>query len=643
MRPENNHWRTAAFSVAGLALGAVLGYQFPTSAPVVLVGGETNAGPAMAAPSTEAGKPRPPDSPYEMEPVLKGGSQKIAEFEAWLSTASCDEVTKVMLDNGINTYPGSPPLNALLMRRFGEFSVDERFTCLQSNLRDKQKIQNYDLLEVFSDLAKDTLPRRAEEILELFKKGSQLNSYSIGNALGSWAAADFPAAIAFVGRIEGHGKDQVAERLIGNLAATDLALAQREAMKLPWASGGEDAFRAVAAHMAKTELIGTLDWLAKNGVPTSGRYGGSGPYHSAVMSAASADAAATAQLIMDQPGLFEGERGPQMVGDLFRQWAGRDPAAASAWLEAHPLSETHQKTATRALADLRWQKLTPDQALSEFSTLPGNEQVNRIGRLADKLVEDDPSRAVERLAALLPKTERSEKMLGNLLERLPAEYLPQAIRQFPEMVAEFAKTGSMKDRMFELPAEQMEEVLPLLPEKMREEVRKGQLRSAVISDPDLAMKLVEGMDRDQLDPFVSSTLGVRMAESDPQKAATWVAEIAEGPAKEWAALNLVANWAKYDPDTAVGWLETLPQGRSRDRAALEAAKIQGVTGNHETALMLAAGLGNAKERAEATGFALQQLWTRDPAAAANALSSSGLAPEQQADVEKKLQQGGFTY
>jgi len=256
-------------------------------------------------------------------------------------------------------------------------------------------------------------------------------------------------------------------------------------------------------------------------------------------------------------------------------------------------------------------------------------------------VEDDPGRAVERLAELLPKTERSEKMLGNLLERLPTEYLLQAIRQFPELVGEFAKNGSMGERLFELPEAQTDEVLPLLPEKMREDVRKGQLQSAVTSDPDRAMKLVEGMNRDELDPFVSSTLAVRMAESDPQKAGAWVAEIAEGPAKEWAALNLVANWSNYDPGAAAAWLNTLPPGSSRDRAAVEAAKFQGMTGSPETALSLAAGIGNAGHRVEATGFALQRLWQRDPAAGAAVLSGSGLDAEQQVEVTKKLNAGGY--
>jgi hypothetical protein len=68
----------------------------------------------------------------------------------------------------------------------------------------------------------------------------------------------------------------------------------------------------------------------------------------------------------------------------------------------------------------------------------------------------------------------------------------------------------------------------------------------------------------------------------------------------------------------------------------------GVIGNHESALALAAGPGTAREREQATGFALQRLWNRDPAAA-TALSGSGLAPEQQAALGKKLQQGGFGY
>ena len=328
MPPPNSRFPKAAVlsSLIGLGAGAVLGYRLKAGPP-----------PSPAVPPALTSPPRGSDAsdktaaqarPYDMPLVVEGGFPALAEFEAWLASASCDEVSRLLLDPALNGHP-HPPTSSLLVQRFGEFSVEDRFSGLQKLLAGKEKIGNYALLDVLSDLAHDTLPRRAAEMKELFKLGSQLKSHSIGSALADWAVKDFTAAAAFAGQIEGTGKDEILPYLIGGLADRDLALAQQEALK--GGKGQEEAVRSVAFRMGKKDLAAALDWLNANGQTGRGKYGTGGPYQSAVWAACGEGRAAVAQLIVDRPGLFEGDGGTGLVGEVFKNWASTDSAAASAW------------------------------------------------------------------------------------------------------------------------------------------------------------------------------------------------------------------------------------------------------------------------------------------------------------------------
>ena len=640
MPPSNNRFSKAVvFSpLIGLGAGAALGYLLAASPPPRPV-----VPPALTSPvpvKDSSAKVVAPAPPYDLLLVTKGGFQSLADFESWLASASCDEVSRLLLDPALSVTP-YPPISALIVLRYGEFSVEERFSGLQKLLAGKEKIGNYHLLVVLSDLAHDTLPRRAAEMRDLFKLGSQLEIHSIGAALADWAARDFAAAAAFARQIEGVGMDDILGSLIGSLAHRDLPLAQREALKA--GRGQEKAVRKVAFRMAEKDLAAALDWLNANGQTARGKYGSGGAYQTAVMAACSVNGAAVAQLIVDRPGLFEGDGGTGLVGNVFKQWAATDPTAASAWLASHSLPELHHQAALKQLEEVRQSNLPLDAAIAEVRGLPPEERTERAQLLAARLVADDPASAMTRLASLLPEGAMFGKTAEPLIDRLPDEFLAQAFRQFPGIFKGLNEHGSLMYRLTQLPEGSLAELFPLLPEKDRELLEKKVLQNALSSDPDRALQIAEGMKKESLDPFAGSSIAVHLAGSDPQKAAAWVETFPEGPNREWAAQNLVANWAKYDPDAALAWLETLPPGRSRDRAATEAAKIQGMTGNHDSALALAAGLENAREREEATGFALQRLWNRDRAGGATALSGSGLAPEQQAALEKKLAQGGFSY
>lgn len=642
--PKNNSHGptvTAALAAAGLGLGGALGYIFQSppapSAPVTAA----SAASAAATPAPAPAEARTPPSPYDVPLLLKGSSRDLSEFEAWLRTATCDEVTRVLLDPLVNTYPGNTPLNELLVRRFREFSVNDRFTCLQKRLGDKVQINQYELLPIFSDLAKDTLPNRADEMLALFKKGNQLDDYSLATTLKDWAAADPAAALAFVDKLGNQG-NRLTGLIIAGLADKDPALASQLALKLPPGRARGEALRGVAANMAKKDLGAALDWLNQSGAWDRGN----GPYSTdptegVIGTAVNANPAAAAQLLVDRPGLFENQQGPRQVSALFRQWAGKDPAAVAAWLAAHPLSETHQKAAESALQQASLTRLPMDEALNAWAALPADARSGSLNDLTQRLMSEDPAHAVERLAAVLPQQER-EETLGKLLAYLPAGDFSLAMPYLKELGSYIEKNSHIADRFSYLPADQLEAMIKGLPEKAADLVRAASLENMMDGDSGQALVMMGESGREKLDPFNASRLAVSLSETDPQKASEWVAGFPEGPGKEAATRNLVANWAKFDTPAATAWLQTLPPGPSRDRASLEVAKVQSMTGSSEAALTLASGIQDSGNRTQATGYALQTLWRKDPAAAASSLAASGLPPADQATLTEKLKTGAFS-
>lgn len=635
---------TAALATAGLGMGALLGYllssaPLPAAAPLSAAAAST----ALSVPASPAeAKKLPP--PYDLQAVINGDSRSLSEFDAWLQTASCDEVTRLLMDPALKSILLNRPLNKLLTSRFGEFSVGERFACLGRHLGDKEQLGNFEISQVLSDLARDTLPDRAEEMLALLKMAGQFSAYGLAEALKGWADADLPAVLAFAGKLEGSDKEQVTGLLIGGLAERNLAIAQQQALKLPVGRAKDEAMRNIAVAMAKNDLASSLEWIVQSG---AGERRG-GPVHFldpavyAVREAVKTKPGAAAQLLLDRPGLFEGEQGPRQVSELFKTWAAKDEgAAAAAWLEAHPLSETHQKAAEAALAETRIAKLPLDDAFAQWRTLPDDSRQANLDSIVRRLKMEDPDHAIERVADSLPEKDRA-KTLGKLLTSLGPEQFGQAMPYLAELGAFLEANPYRADQLTGLSKDQLSAALKGLPEKAASILLSRSLENVGNSDPERALSLMEGASLEKINPDTLSQIAVNLAQSDPRKASEWVGGFTEGPAKEWAALNLAVNWAKFDPGAATAWVQGLPPGTSRDRASLEAAKVQSMTGSAENALTLASGIQDPKSRAEATGYALQQLWRRDQAAAATSLARSGLSAEDQAALSAKLAKGGFS-
>ncbi|RYD26095.1 MAG: hypothetical protein EOP86_26445 [Verrucomicrobiaceae bacterium] len=249
---------------------------------------------------------KPSALPYDTETLLAGGFGRLADFEMWLRTASCEDTARLIL--GLKAQQAqqalwNAPVTTLLVRRFREFSVDNRFAVLVKLNADTKRVEVSGCHRIFGDLAEDALPRRAGDFL---------------------------------------------------------------ALKLPQSPVRDQAMGGVARIMAKTSLGEALDWLDAHQFGGKVNYETLSARRSAVSQAASTNPAAVAQLLLDRPGLFENSGGPQQVKSLFETWARKDPAGAAAWLETHPLPAAYQEMAEPVLASerLRRESLERDDRLT---------------------------------------------------------------------------------------------------------------------------------------------------------------------------------------------------------------------------------------------------------------------------------------
>ncbi len=595
---------------------------------------------SISSKSREAGTPAAAEAPYDVKPVLNGSSEQIAQFEAWLSGASCDDVSRLLLEPAFDRVHGHGPLAVLLTRRFRAFPVEERLAGLRRHVKgDDPRAQ---LGRVILDLAQDALPAHSREIATLFKQhNSGLSGSQVAEALRNWAAVDFDAALAFAQAVDlGEHRPDVPGRLLGQLAEQDLADAQRRVLLLSERRVRTAALKGVAETMAKTDLKGALEWLRQSGV--SDHFAGvSGPLEEAMAAAARQSPVGVAEVILNHPGLFEGSSGPHRVGWFFGLWAQGDAAAAAAWLEAYPLAEKHHDRAYAAVVEAQMNGMLLDQAIETWQALPDHLRDTAREKLIGRLVAEDPARALDRLAGLVPADQRLEAM-GEAFSKIPPSHQAQGLRWLPDLADYLTRRPDAAHGLTRLPADELDRALQGVPEEKRLPLQAALASTLAVSDPAKALALVSQVDPQAANPILYSKIATGMMSADPHQAAQWVAGFEEGSSKEWTAQNLVAHWARFDPGAATAWVEALPAGPSRNRATVELAYLHGLTGDHATAIPLAAAVRDDDRRLESYGFALQRLWRRDRPAAERALAQSGLAPDRRADLVRRLSAGEFT-
>lgn len=636
-------------ALAALAAGAGLGWWL-WPAPQPAVAARVIEGPRKPASLAVAETKKAHPLPYDLTAMRNPSALELARFEAWLMTASCDEVTRLIA--GLQSTNGGlgmrDPASRLVFQRFADFSSDERLHALQEHIPAEIKGNDYYLRQAVTALGQDMLPARKEEIAALMKRFPYIGDHEITQMVGSaWVKEDFEGAKAFIESLAKNGGTGVSS-LYHMLAREDMPAAQARALALPPGDEKNKALGAVAGIMARADFAGALQWLQQQGLTDANayRHGGffSGPFEGVFSAAAHHDPAGAAASVLENPGLFENERGPTRVNDLFKTWAGKDLAAARAWLAANPLPEKFDGVARRALDMAELSQLPLNEALAKYKEWPPSMRERAGHDLAMRLVSEDPANALDILADLLPAGRRASVM-GSILGNLPPGNEEQILRRLPELMEVFRQDPDDIHRLSSLPTEDVQAAMEKLSEADRNTMQTALAEQALghggDGDVEKALALLPEIDPNAKDPFLYSRIAVNLAQTDPQRAAEWVADFPEGSSKEWAARNLVATWAKYDPDAAAAWVGHLPAGASRDRSGIEVAYLQALAGDHQSALRVADGVGDESQRGVAYGNALQSLWRRDQAAAERALEAAHLSPDRRERVRTRLRQGEY--
>lgn len=451
--------------------------------------------------------------------------------------------------------------------------------------------------------------------------------------LGPWVQQDFDAARAFVDSVGKKGGRDAIKELFSHLARIDLAVAQERALALPAGEERDKALAGLAVVMAQSNLAGTLQWLHQQGLEDDDHL---------LLIAARRDPSSVAECVLQHPGWFENSRGPSRVGDFFQKWAEGDFAAAQAWLAANPLPEKLQRSAEEALTRVELDQLPFETAVTAWQGLPEAQRKRLTDRMIERLMAEDPAHALERIVEMAPEEKRAEAMFQVIRNTLQDR--KQILRWLPELAGYLRRNSHHIGMLSGFSPEEVQAAISGLPAEDQRSLQIALAEHALNGgnvDPEYVLAMLPGIDPHAKDPFIYSRLAVEMAQADPARAAAWVEDFPEGSSKEWAARNLVASWAKFDPEAAAAWVEKLPAGASRDRSIVELAYLQGLAGDHQAAVRAAGGVGDEGQRAEAYGFALQNLWWRDAAAAEQALAGASLSPEQRVEVLGELQTDGY--
>ena len=641
MRPSlaSHRWFNLVGAIAALTAGIALGWRFtPPPAPP----------PSVSPASTAPAKPPPPLTagtannapPYDLRPLQNPSSQELAAFEAWLASATCEEVWALVGDKPVDRALPSPVVTALLLQRFRSFPAAERLALLRKHAEPGKKFYDARQQKIWLNLMTDLLPAHPQDAAFVAKHVQDAGGYQTAVALADWARQDFDAALAFATSL-GISEARWLPSLIGFLAQADVTAAQRQVTRLPAGTDRDQALAVVGNHLAVQDLATAITWMQENG---GGRPSGSNPFESPLTQmlsdVANRDAASVAAVLLDQPGLFEGPGGADRVTHLFQNWARQDSAAAAAWLQANPLPEGVKTLAEAALFRHQLMDLPQEEIVSAWQAQPEAVQQSVARNLALRLAEGDPATVLDRVAAAFPVDQRSQA-LGWALFRVPATESAQILRWLPDLIPHFKKNSGYDSWLREVPPEQLQQALAQLPEADRHLLQERTAQVLIGEDPERALAALPPVEPNKPDPFLYSHLANELVQSNPEKAAAWVAGFVEGSSKEWAAQNVVAAWGKFDPASAAKWVETLPAGNSRDRATVELAFLHSLTGGHTTALDLAATVQDTGRRLDATGFALHRLWHRDPTAAESALAASRLTADQQRTLMTRLAMGEF--
>ena len=267
-------------------------------------------------------------------------------------------------------------------------------------------------------------------------------------------------------------------------------------------------------------------------------------------------------------------------------WATKDSGEALAWLK-------DQETTAGGLKEGK------QEAMQELRLLKAG--------LIQGLAAQDPNRAM----SLLPSMDEKER--GPLMAVIAREQF----RLGMDAASQWA--GSIAD-----PA-------------LREQAMASLVRQYANDDPAKAAAWLTAQGGTTGSPAAIGSVAREWAAKDPAAAVIWMDSLPDGPAKNEAWEDALRSWSKKDPMASSTYLSQMPTGPARDSAVSSLSRSIAKE-DPDAAIQWANSIQDPAARETALVRSVQLWSSKNQAAAADWIQSSGLQPEVQQRMLQPLKQ-----
>jgi len=229
----------------------------------------------------------------------------------------------------------------------------------------------------------------------------------------------------------------------------------------------------------------------------------------------------------------------------------------------------------------------------------------------------------------------SNLALTSLFASLAGKDIDLAFKRLDEIEGpgkQMALAGMFQSALFDddKRAQLLKKVDSIADSDERKQAKQMMLGQFAMLAPDQAVEWMKTQPPEE-QKEMKETMGTMFMMSDPKKGAALMLDGATDEAKPKIYSRIISQWAAMDTNAAGTWLREQTQGPQLDDARssfVQAASIK----DPESAMAWASTITTSDSRVSATTVAFKAWQKKDPAAAEQALSRSGLTPEQMETV-----------
>ncbi|QJE94744.1 hypothetical protein [Luteolibacter luteus] len=276
---------------------------------------------------------------------------------------------------------------------------------------------------------------------------------------------------------------------------------------------------------------------------------------------------------------------------IFANYALKDPVKAGEALQKLDAGQL-RGSLEGAMATLSGKD--PDAAYQLLSRFDGAGQDNERRKLVERVVKQDPEKAVA-FAEDMVKSGRTPEVFASLA----SEWLKKDAAAASAWAASYHGPGEVG-------------------------VKDVLIRHSAESDPQKAAKDFSALGAQASDlANTAHVIGRKLAQADLTTATDWLASLPEGKGRAAAESEIVDVWLAKDPLEAAAWIREMPAGESRDGVSVRL--IRSITRRHpQEALEWAGSLQDSAARTRMQQDVLKDWREQDPEAAGEAAKRLGI-------------------